>query len=723
MIRSVLIRLAYKVYVKLKSPMVLSQSHELIIKFLENTDKPIFLTGKAGTGKTTFLHYLRTNLKKNIAVVAPTAVAAINAGGVTLHSFFQIPFGPLIPPPNNDTIKDQVPLKQINHEKAKLLRSLNLLIVDEISMVRADTLDYINVVLQQTRGSLRPFGGVQILMIGDPYQLPPVYQNDWPILSKFYKSPYFFDGIIFGKSPFLTFELTEVYRQKDPVFIDILNNIRSGNTDKAILEKLNEQYRPQINVEELGDYVTLSTHNKLVNDTNQLRLKELRAEAHTFSAVISGEFPHEAYPAEEELVLKEGAFVMFIKNDTSGKKQYYNGRTGRVSAIDGMRIRINFLDDGSEFVASPEIWQNVKYSLSETESKIKESTTGSFTQFPLRLAWAITIHKSQGLTFEKAVLDVNAAFAHGQTYVALSRCRSLEGVILKNPVKPENIFSDPLIVRFMQNVLNQKRGVDTLAQEILHSENQTLLDLFDFSILNGSWNSFRIVLTSDTRFQNNLLTIADKVNNILAHEITSVANKFIRQDLSVLLDNKMIWQSSTVMNRLKKAAEYFFLRLEELVGTINKLFLELETTDVSPDFYPSLNHLLLNLHTKKAAFHCLPPACSVNDISNAIMQAGISYQTVSPRIKMQKPPKEVKIKNPKLYDSLIQWRTRIAAQRQVQEYILVSDTVLKEISTKLPRSLSQLSQVKNFGEVKAGDFGTDLIKLVGDYLGENELFI
>lgn len=701
--------------------MVLTQLHELILKFIENTDKPIFLTGKAGTGKTTFLHYIRTNVSKNMAVVAPTAVAAINAGGATLHSFFQIPFGPLLPS-TQETSTTWTPLKKINQDKAKLLRCLNLLIIDEISMVRADTMDYIDAILQQVRGSIRPFGGVQILMIGDPYQLPPVYQNDWPILSKFYNGPYFFDSIIFKKSPFLTFELTQVYRQKDPVFIDILNSIRSGNSDSKMLAKLNAQYQPELKENELKDYVTLSTHNKLVNDTNQLRLKELKGKTYIFKAVMSGEFPKEAFPAEEELVLKEGALIMFIKNDTSGKRQYYNGRTGRILGIEDKRIRVTFLDDGSEFIATPEIWQNVKYSLSDNGGKINDSNAGSFTQFPLRLAWAITIHKSQGMTFDRAIVDVNAAFAHGQTYVALSRCRSLECVILKDPVKKENVFSNPLIVSFMKKVLSERPDIDFLEKVILDSDKQTLFDLFDFSILKEAWELCETILLINVLGQSILQTKIEEANHILIDEISKVAFSFVKQDLVGFLANGHIWQSAVAVNRLKKAADYFFLKLSKLTELVNEICIEHGSIDLPSDFYRIINHLLANLNTKTTAFAKLPTAFSVKDISDAILEAGIAYRPVLLNQNSKPLPKSIVVINPVLYEQLVSWRKEIARVRDVQDYIIVSDNVLRTISEKLPKSLTQLSQVKNFGEVKAADFGREILKIVMSYLGENELF-
>ncbi|MDJ1493093.1 HRDC domain-containing protein [Cytophagaceae bacterium DM2B3-1] len=700
--------------------MILDQIHELILRFIENTDQPIFLTGKAGSGKTTFLHHIRANVSKSMAVVAPTAIAAINAGGVTLHSFFQIPFGPLLPS-NQEKAFTTTSIKQINQEKAKLLKCLDLLIIDEISMVRADILDYIHSVLCQVRGSNRPFGGVQLLMIGDPYQLPPVYQNDWPVLSSFYEGPYFFNSRIFKQSPFLTFELDRVYRQNNPAFIEILNSIRSGNVSTDLLAVLNTRYSATLNADQVKDHITLSTHNKLVSDINQMRLEELEGEAHIFKAVITGDFPREAYPAEEELVLKEGAHVMFIKNDTSGKRQYYNGRSGRIARIEQGRIWITFLDDGSEFIVNPEIWHNVKYSLSETEGQINESNTGSFTQFPLRLSWAITIHKSQGLSFEKAVIDVNSAFAHGQTYVALSRCRSLEGLILKDPVRQQNIICDPLIVRFMKKALDEKPDMDFLDKVITETDKQQLIDLFDFSLINQSFKLFQSILIENDLSESK----ATNANKTLNQEVIQVANKFVKQDLSILLADPSyttIWQSEVILNRLQKAAAYFLAKVTMLRQIVHEMYADQSLDDLSLDIYPVMNHLLVALDEKIAAFTHLPVASSFKDILDAVKRVVITYQPVSHNSAQKTHPKEVEITNPVLYEQLVSWRKEIALQRDVPEYTILSDSVLREISKKLPRSLSQLSQIKNFGQLKATDFGSELIRMIGSFLGENELF-
>jgi len=695
--------------------------HNLIFSFVENTSRPIFLTGKAGTGKTTFLRWLKSITTKNFAVTAPTAVAAINAGGVTIHSFFQVPFGPQIPQVNNHEMSNLLP-RQLSLEKAKILKCLDLLIIDEISMVRADTLDYIDATLRQVRGSMLPFGGVQLLMIGDLYQLPPVYEKDWPLLRNFYQGPYFFNSLVLKKSQLLTFELTQVYRQKDPVFVGILNQIRNGNLDNPSLEQLNKHYQADLNANSLKDYVTLSTHNQLVSEINQQRLKELNGEAYTFKAIVTGEFPKDGYPAEEELVLKAGAQVMFIKNDSSGKKQYYNGRTARVVEISANNIRLSFLDDDSLFDVVPEKWNNVKYSLAETDQKVSEADNGSFTQYPLRLAWAITIHKSQGLTFEKAVIDIDAAFAYGQAYVALSRCRTLEGTILKEKVRPENIRTDPEIVRFTQTAATEAPDEQLLLKIINQTALENLADTFDFSMLTGSWEQLRTMLQEGEAADSQFAIRLQHINNMVHKEIKAIGDRFIRKEITALNPEAPAWNNRDFIDRLKNAASYFMPKLTNVSTAVNQFYTEKKDTNLPVEFYDSLNIFAVNLKCKTAAFTRLPTASNSSDILSSVKEAGVSFRPIYKNWNAKPLPKEKEIVNPELYKQLLQWRKEASSQRKVLEFNLLSDSVLRDITAKLPRSLNQLSQIKGFGEVKATDFGEQILKMIRSFLGENDLF-
>ncbi|RZK41823.1 MAG: helicase [Pedobacter sp.] len=694
--------------------MLLEPLHKLILEFLEKTDRPIFLTGKAGTGKTTFLRYIRQTTKKNLAVVAPTAVAAINAGGVTIHSFFQVPFGP-IPPPNEVSRLTEFSAKSFGIDKTKLIKCLDLLIIDEISMVRSDTLDYIDRALRFIKGSNRPFGGVQLLMIGDLYQLPPVFQNDWHLLGRFYKGPYFFDSIAFKTFPLLTFELNKVHRQSDPQFVEILNQIRNGNISQASLDDLNKHYNANPDEQDLTNHVTLTTHNPLVKAINEERLDQLPGETFTFKANVTGDFPTEAYPTDDNLVLKQGAMVMFIKNDSSGEKKYYNGRTAKIESIEGDNINVQFLDDGSVFEATRENWENTKYTLSETDQKVNQTSAGSFAQFPLRLAWAITIHKSQGLTFDQAVIDVSAAFAHGQTYVALSRCRSLQGLILKQKVSATNIITDPAVAKFMESAGAVTLDNDLLKDAILETERLRILDFFDFgSIRNGHQQFKRILseLLSDVALVDEK---TERSTNLIEQKIYQVAERFIKKELAQLIQNK-----TEVYKRIQKASAYFSPLLTDLLGKISLIHQSFVDTPFHPEYFPTLNQLLEQVENKAEVFKILEKNIDFIEVSLNMKTMAASYKQVDGWKKKVSIVQD--IENPILHAQLENWRKRVAEEKKVLTYHILSDIALAEISAKLPRSLTALSKIKNVGEGKVGQYGDELIKIIKSHLGENDLF-
>ena len=379
--------------------------------FVEHTGISIFLTGKAGTGKTTFLRTLKERSNKRNIIVAPTGVAAINAGGMTIHSFFQLPLSPFVP---NSNIKNRF---DYSKEKRKIMRTLDLLIIDEISMVRADVLDAIDSVLRRFREPNKPFGGVQLLMIGDLQQLTPVVTpEEEELLKHYYETPYFFGSKALCSISYVTIELTHVYRQQDDTFISLLNNIREGKTTATDLQRLNERYNPAFQPKNGSDYIRLTTHNRMAESYNEEQLRNLPTKAYTFSAETDGNFPEYNYPTDFNLTLKVGAQVMFIRNDNNGR--YYNGRIGHITHVDNKKIAVLCPGDVEEFEVEIETWENTKYTLNEKTKQIEAEVQGSFKQYPLRLAWAITIHKSQGLTFEHAIIDAQASFASGQVYVA-----------------------------------------------------------------------------------------------------------------------------------------------------------------------------------------------------------------------------------------------------------------------------------------------------------------
>ena len=430
----------------------------LAADYINHTNCHLFLTGKAGTGKTTFLKYIKDHTAKNTVVVAPTGVAAINAGGVTMHSFFQLPFGPYVPSgahlfgANNGATDTHALFRNIrfNYEKKELLREMELLIIDEVSMVRADTLDAIDAIMRHFRNQpLLPFGGVQVLYIGDLYQLPPVMPDDqWQLLKDHYESVFFFNARVLRQSPPLYIELKKIYRQNETSFIDLLNGVRNSTLDWDQLEELNQRYDPTFTGE--GDqYIVLTTHNRRADEINAARLAAMHGRLHRFEGEIKGEFSDKALPTDMVLQIKPGAQVMFIKNDVAEPRRYFNGKLAIVkSVIDEDKIVVELAGSGETLILEKETWRNIRYSWNKVENSVDEEEMGSFTQYPIRLAWAITIHKSQGLTFEKAIIDAGNAFAPGQVYVALSRCTSLEGLVLHSRIHPGAIRTDLQVQEF-----------------------------------------------------------------------------------------------------------------------------------------------------------------------------------------------------------------------------------------------------------------------------------
>jgi hypothetical protein len=428
-------------------------------EFVRHTDKLVYLTGKAGTGKTTFLKYIKDTTNKNTVILAPTGVAAINAGGVTINSFFQIPFGPFVPDDsrlratatgteNSETIYTTFKYRD---DKKEIIKNLELLIIDEISMVRADMLDVIDRILKAFRKKpYLPFGGVQVILIGDTFQLPPIADNEqWSILSQFYKTPFFFSSKIIEQNTPLYIELKKIYRQNEQEFIDLLNRVRISQVNANDFSVLNAKYNPTFSGNG-SDYIILATHNNIVNETNLTKLNQLTTELFTYEANVTGTFPEKHKPTDHYLKLKIGAQIMFLKNDTGEYKRYYNGKIGKIKELEEASITVVF-DDESEVEVERAVWNNIQYSYNKEQKKIIEEIAGTFEQFPIRLAWAITVHKSQGLTFEKVIADLGRAFAPGQVYVALSRCTSFSGLMLKTQLNSYAIKTDPRVIEFAQN--------------------------------------------------------------------------------------------------------------------------------------------------------------------------------------------------------------------------------------------------------------------------------
>lgn len=441
---------------------------ELARRFVERTATSVFLTGKAGTGKTTFLRELRARSPKRMIVLAPTGVAAINAGGVTIHSFFQLAFAPYVPESERGIAPDR-PREAVrfSRQKIAIIKSIDLLVIDEISMVRADVLDAVSDVLRRFRDRRKPFGGVQLLLIGDVRQLAPVVRDEeWALLRTFYDSPFFFDSKALKQTDYVGIELQRVYRQSDGRFVELLNRVRDGRVDRNVLDELNRRYVPGFRPGDDEGYITLTSHNHTADAINERRLAELDAPSHTFEAEIEGAFPEYLYPTHPSLMLKKGAQVMFVKNDPSPEKRYYNGRIGTVTALDENRVEVLPRGESVPIAVEPAEWTNAKYVIDPDSKEISERIEGRFVQYPLRTAWAITIHKSQGLTFDRAVIDAAASFSHGQVYVALSRCRSLDGLVLSSPLDERCIVGDPTVQGFCERVSSERPdGTELLPAE------------------------------------------------------------------------------------------------------------------------------------------------------------------------------------------------------------------------------------------------------------------
>lgn len=470
---------------------------EIAAKFINQTSKPVFLTGKAGTGKTTFLRNIIEHTHKNAIIVAPTGIAAINAGGVTIHSQFGLPFGLFVPDSSfkidNFQVKVNTPYTMVKHlnmreQKRRLLQELELLVIDEVSMLRADLLDTIDFVLKSVRRQQhRPFGGVQVLFIGDLMQLPPVVkEEEWNILRQYYKSIYFFDAQVLKHEKPVYIELDKIYRQTDSTFINLLNNLRNNAVTQADIDLLNAHYKPDFDSRSARNIITLTTHNHKADAMNKSALQELKGRSYVFNARIEGEFNEYAYPVEANLELKVGSQIMFIKNDISGRQQYFNGKIGVVSSLSDKAIEIDFRDGSKPFTLETYQWRNIKYELDPVTNEIDEKDIGEFNQYPIKLAWAITVHKSQGLTFEKAILDINRAFAPGQVYVALSRLKSLDGLVLTSPVQFNAISQDKALEEYAKLKPQQEEVKQLIDQETVFFLRAYLLKVYDFVWLHTS---------------------------------------------------------------------------------------------------------------------------------------------------------------------------------------------------------------------------------------------
>lgn len=690
---------------------------ELAYNFVQYTDRNIFLTGKAGTGKTTFLHNLKKSSPKRMTVVAPTGVAAINAGGVTINSFFQLPFGPYIPGTTNKNGQH----KRFNKDKINLIKSLDLLVIDEISMVRADTLDHIDEVMRQYRNHHKPFGGVQLLMIGDLHQLSPVVkEEDWMMLKDFYPNMFFFSSRALSQSKPVSIELKHIYRQADTKFIDLLNRIRQNEIDQSVLDKLNERYIPDFNPSDDEGYIILTTHNKNAQEINETKLSQIDKPAKYFSARIQDDFPEYSYPTVPELELKIGAQIMFVKNDSSRDRLYYNGKIGVVTKITDEVIYVRCPGEYSEIAVSPVEWNNIKYVLDPQTKEVHEKVIGTFSQYPLKLAWAITIHKSQGLTFERAIIDANLAFAHGQVYVALSRCKSFEGMVLRSPIAFKSVRTDGTVAEFTKN--SNEPDEHDLNNAKIEFQQDLLFELFDFTFLKGYFFQLRKIFEDHH-------TILDPefnkvINSIKAASETSiieVGETFKRQIKSMIGKGSLPEENEELQNRIRKASAYFF----DKIHAILKVGLEDLNTDTdNKSVKSSLTELIENYSDEITVKLALMKLCSEGFSTSSYLKTKADTeidQSGTKQIASQKAKVSKNISHPELYQSLISWRNELASEKDVPVYHVLAQKSILELVKMLPSSLAELETVKGIGKMKIKQFGVDILEIINSYCENKDI--
>ncbi len=710
----------------------MEENHELELAWqvIENTGTHLFLTGKAGTGKTTFLRRLKELTPKRMVVVAPTGIAAINAGGVTIHSFFQLNFAPYIPESTFNSAQQS--FHKFGKEKINIIRSMDLLVIDEISMVRADQLDAVDAVLRRYRDRSKPFGGVQLLMIGDLQQLAPVVkEEDWNLLTSYYDTAFFFGSHSLKETEYITIELKKVYRQSDTAFVGLLNKIRDKEADESVLEELNKRYLPEFRPREEEGYIQLTTHNYQAQQYNDRQLLSLSGRAFSFQARVEGTFPESAYPADEMLTVKEGAQIMFIKNDSSGEHRYYNGMIGLVTAVgkDGIWVKGN--GESQDFLLETEEWTNSKYSLNPQTKEITEEVEGTFRQYPIRLAWAITIHKSQGLTFERAIIDANASFAHGQVYVALSRCKSLQGLVLSSPLRRESIISDDTIDEFTRNAGELTPDKHKLALLRQHYFYELLCEQFDFHPLEQHFaRVLRLLDEHLYRLYPKLLERYKETIDLYKAQIMKVADTFKLQYSTLLMEVEDYDANPKLNERIVAGAHYFRKHLEDLLNPLMvSTKVETDNKELKKKFSEALDTLKTTLHVKLGTlYYTEKEGFTVSAFlkHKAVLTLSVSggESTSSSGRSERKPRTAEKIEvptdilHPELYKQLIAWRNSEASKANLPVYTVIQQKAILGIVNLLPCDTASLVRIPYFGKRGAEKYGDVLLEMVSRYVKE-----
>ncbi|MBA4140372.1 MAG: helix-turn-helix domain-containing protein [Segetibacter sp.] len=660
------------------------------VAFVNQTNRHLFLTGKAGTGKTTFLKYIKEHSTKKMAVVAPTGVAAINAGGVTIHSFFQLPLGSFIPSQSNNwqtydgsinNISSLFKNMRMTNARRDLLRELDVLVIDEVSMVRADVLDMIDVVFRHFRRQpLVPFGGVQMLYIGDLFQLPPVVKRDeWNVLRQYYKSPFFFDAQVLQHAAPVFIELKKIYRQTDNTFINILNNIRNNCCTENDLHQLHRHYKPGYEPTKEENYITLTSHNAKADTLNETELRKLPAKLHTYEATITGEFYENSYPVEKIISLKEGAQIMFIKNDKGEVRRYYNGKIGTIKKIDSEKILVSFPNENIEHELEREIWKNLRYNYNRQSDTIEEEELGTFTQYPVRLAWAITIHKSQGLTFDKAIIDAGASFAPGQVYVALSRLTTMGGLVLYSRIQPHCISTDPRVLEFVKNEMQE----DTL-QQMLEQEQK----IYVRYMLAQSFNWYKMTEAINLHYdnyehrqvpdKNKCIEWAKNLVNVVGNQ-QSIANTFTKK-LEWLFAYCEADGYNKLLERTEAASGYFIKEIDEqLLNSLKKHIDEIKNKSKIKKYLKELEGLKLLIERKKQQVQ------EALQIAKALHQS-VNMNELLQLVEAQQKPKAIQI-------------TETPADLKKREKMAKGDTQRVSLQMfKEGKAVSEIAAIRNLAQ-------------------------
>jgi hypothetical protein len=698
---------------------------ELAFQFVQYTNKNIFLTGKAGTGKTTFLHRIKKECIKRAVVVAPTGVAAINAKGMTIHSFFQLPFGPYLPGDKNDPRQQ----RRFSKDKRDLIKSLDLLIIDEISMVRADLLDGIDDVLRRYKNPTEPFGGVQLLMIGDLHQLPPVVKNEeWHLLKDHYSTAYFFGSQALQKTDPVTVQLQHIYRQSDSIFIDLLNKVRDNQMDQDVLQKLNSRFIDDFKPADDEGYITLTSHNNTANTINKEKLRSLAGKSYQFKAKVDGDFPPHTYPTEDKLEFKIGAQVLFIKNDISHEKLYYNGKIGKITRISKNEIYVKCPTDLDEIKVTSVDWDNVKYTLNDGTKEVDEDVVGTFAQFPLKLAWAITIHKSQGLTFERVIIDAKSAFAHGQVYVALSRCTSFEGIVLRSQIAYSSVKTDSVVKNYSKEADQNAPDETKLLASIKAFQKKMILELFSFKYIQ------KLASRLERNFleNENSLTVpaTEKVQKWIANtqkKVFAIAPTFEKQLEYLIYHAEMPEENEELLERIQKAGTYFSEKIEnELESELTKIPVLTDNKVIKKLVTDNLALLTKELFVKKICFAMAKDKFSSQQYLRLKANADLDFEKQKKKTKKTERQSLPSIDtlttpHPELYNRIKLWRDVTATELEVTPYVIITLRAIIELTNYLPTDSLALLKIKGIGKSKVQKHGAAIIEIIENFCREKKI--